>query len=121
MLFASVDAESKWNEHVEANSHDDYSKACVDYARRWAELMEERGATAENIGTIAEQASHDANTEGITRFMYGVAVSMLAQCWKLGEQLRRWHNLATQLGTEGEEANEKGTTLNPALLSIGKN
>jgi len=53
--------------------------------------------------------------------MYGWAVSFLASFWKYGEELRRWHNLDTQLGDEGEQANkEKGATLNPALLSIGK-
>jgi hypothetical protein len=51
-------------------------------------------------------------------FMYGVAVSMLAQCWKYGEQLRRWHNLDTQIEHEGERANAEGGTLNPALLNI---
>ena len=38
---------------------------------------------------------------------------------KYGDQLRRQHNLKTQLGNEGEKANESGGVLNPALLSIG--
>ncbi len=52
-------------------------------------------------------------------FMYGTAVSILSQTWKHGEQLRRWHNKETQIGNEGDIANEKGGTLNPALLTIG--
>ena len=44
---------------------------------------------------------------------------MLAQCWVHGEALRRWHNRDTQIGTEGDKANESGGVLNPALLTIG--
>ena len=61
----------------------------------------------------------DADTDGITGFMYGMATSILARSRVHGEALRRWHNLKTQIGTEGEQANESGTTLNPALLSVG--
>ena len=35
------------------------------------------------------------------------------------DRLRRWHNKATQIGTEGDKANETGGVLNPALLTIG--
>ena len=49
--------------------------------------------------------------------MYGAAVFVLATCWEHGEELRRWHNVVTQIGTEGEEANKNGGVLNPALLS----
>jgi hypothetical protein len=51
--------------------------------------------------------------------MYGCAVSILAKCWQHGDQLRRWHNLKTQIRDEGERANESGGVLNPALLNIG--
>jgi hypothetical protein len=44
---------------------------------------------------------------------------MLAKCWLHGEALRRWHNKDTQIGTEGDRANERGGVLNPAMLSIG--
>ena len=70
------------------------------------------------MGDVAKQTSHDADLEGITGFMYGCAVSILSKCWKHGEDLRRWHNLDTQIGNEGEKANESGGVLNPALLSV---
>lgn len=57
--------------------------------------------------------------DGITGFMYGCAVQMLAKSWKHGEALRRWHNKETQIGMEGDKANETGGVLNPALLSLG--
>ncbi|MDA8315367.1 MAG: hypothetical protein M0010_09365 [Actinomycetota bacterium] len=50
----------------------------------------------------------------------GAAVSVLASCWVHGEELRRWHNLDTQIGTEGEKANASGGVLNPALLIMTK-
>jgi len=34
--------------------------------------------------------------------MYGAAVAILSKVWKHGEELRRWHNLKTQIGDEGE-------------------
>lgn len=110
--------EAAWQKCVEVND-DPYSKACVDYAERWANLMEERMAgDRAMLASVAKQASHDANTGGITGYMYGAAVSMLLKCWEHGEALRRWHNKDTQIGDEGDRANESGGVLNPALLNI---
>lgn len=114
------DAEG-WQKVVAANQ-DPYGKATVDYAEQWANLMEERMAgDATMLPSVAKQASYDANTEGITGFMYGCAVSILSQVWEHGEALRLWHNLAMQIRDEGERANaEPGAVINPALLSIGE-
>lgn len=107
-----------WTKTVESNSADPYSYACVKYAANWAALMDTllEGTT---VAAIAKQASHDADTDGITGFMYGAAVSMLSRAWKHGDELRRWHNLDTQIRDEGVLANESEATLNPAMLSIG--
>lgn len=67
----------------------------------------------------AERCSRKADTDGITGFMYGAAVSALAHFWVYGEELRRWHNKDVQIGNEGDIANETGGVLNPALLTIG--
>ena len=107
-----------WDKTVKANT-DPYGGAAVLFAEQWADLMEERMADGSSVEDVAKQASHDADTDGITGFMYGCAVGILSQVWKHGEELRRWHNLDTQIGNEGEKANEGGGTLNPALLSIG--
>ncbi len=102
-----------------ANNTDPYGRACYTYAEHWANLMEAHLAEGKAIADVAEADSHTADEEGITGFMYGCAVSILASCWEHGEELRKWHNLDCQLGTEGEKANEKGTVLNPAIMSIG--
>lgn len=107
-----------WAKCVENNS-DPYGACVVRYAARWANLMEARMAAGAELEAIAKDTSHEADTEGITGFMYGAAVSILAGAWEHGERLRRWHNRDTQLGTEGDRANETGGVLNPAVLSIG--
>lgn len=71
------------------------------------------------IERYADKFSYDADTDGVTGFMYGAAVSILARVWVHGDLLRRWHNLKMQIGDEGEKANENGKTLNPALLTWG--
>lgn len=111
------DAQTEWDKCVQVNS-DPYGACTVRYAARWAHLMEVRLAGGEELPTIADTTSHEADREGVTGFMYGCAVSILAKVWKHGEQLRRWHNLKTQIRDEGERANESGGVLNPALLTI---
>lgn len=106
-----------WDKCVAANS-DGYGKAVVDYTARWADLMESHIRAGSKVADIAKATSHEADTEGITGFMYGCAVSTLAEVWEYGEELRKWHNIDTQIGDEGECANEEGTVLNPALVTI---
>ena len=59
----------------------------------------------------ADKLSHEADTEGITGYMYGCAVSILSQCWKYGEYLRKWHNKEYNYDGDG--------VVNPAILTIG--
>lgn len=101
-----------------AKNTDPYGARCFSYAEDWANLMEAKMAEGAKLEDIAEETSHEADYDGITGFMYGTAVSILASCWKHGDALRRWHNLEFQIGTEGEEANESGGVLNPAVLNI---
>jgi hypothetical protein len=107
-----------WKKANEANP-DGYGGAIMTYAERWARLMEARMAKGERIAEIASECSHLADEEGITGFMYGAAVSVLAGVWVHGEALRLWHNLKTQIKDEGQKANDSGGVLNPAVISIG--
>ena len=106
-----------WQEFVSKNQ-DSYGAGCVDYAQGWGRLMQARMAEGKPLAEIAEETSSLADVQGITGFMYGCAVAMLAKCWKHGEELRRRHNLKIQISNEGEKANESGGVLNPALLSL---
>lgn len=100
-----------------ANS-DPYGAATVAYAETWGRVMQVKMASGSTLEDIADESSSAADVDGITGFMYGCAVSILAGCWVHGERLRRWHNKGTQLGNEGDKANESGGVLNPALMSI---
>lgn len=114
MLFKN---EELWNQGL-SNNQDPYGHAVYHYAASWAALMEERIEIGEEMADFAKQTSHQADVEGITSFMYGAAVAILSETWLHGEELRRWHNLDTQIGDEGERANESGGVLNPAVLSM---
>lgn len=112
--------EAKWQEGIVAQKGDGYGLGVYGFAEAWARLMQARMAEGKSLAEIADECSSLADKGfGITGFMYGCAVSALAHCWKHGEELRRWHNLKTQIKDEGKRANESGGVLNPALLSIG--
>lgn len=95
---------------------DPYGRAFFTYAERWAGMMEEKIEASEDdemkvIVDNAKQLSYEADTEGITGFMYGVAVSILSQCWGYGEFLRKWHN--KDYGYDGDGV------VNPAIITVG--
>jgi len=98
-----------------------YSYGVIKFTERWAELMEAAITNGAKLEDVAKQCSRSADTEGITGFMYGCAAAALAHFWVYGEQFRLWHNLDTQIGTEGEAANKSGGILNPALLHLESN
>jgi len=106
MKVKDIKAYDEWK----ANNTNPYGSAIFRYAEKWANLMEERLTKGEKIEDIAKELSHKADTEGITGFMYGCAVSILSQCWEYGEELREWHN--KQYNYDG-----KGV-VNPAVLKI---
>lgn len=96
------------------NNLDPYGHGVYTFAERWAELMEKDieecgGPTAAAIANF-EKRGHEADTEGITGFMYGCAVSILSDCWEYGEILRKWHN--KEYGYEGDGV------VNPAILTV---
>jgi len=63
-----------------------------------------------SIAEIADKCSHEADTDGITGFMHGAAVSVLCACWVHGEQLKDWHN--------GKYGHKGDGVVNPAILTI---
>lgn len=110
-----IGKEEAYKDWYNKNS-DPYDRGCFTYAERWAEMMEKAIEDSEKepmavIVENAERLSHEADTEGITGFMYGMAVSILAQTWEYGELLRKWHN--KEYNYEGEG------TVNPAIITVG--
>ncbi len=111
--FTLKDAEC-WKQIVRIKNNG----SIVRYAARWANLMEKKINMGAKLEDIANATSHEADLEGMSGSTYGCAVSILSQVWKHGEQLRRWHNISTQLHNEGEKANESGGVLDPASSII---
>ena len=108
--------QTKWQSWVN-NNEDPYGKCCVDVARRVMEILDEEPADFD-CHEIISRADKDINAGGITGFMAGAVASMVSGTHSRGETFRRKWNLDTQIGNEGEKANEVGGVLNPALLMI---
>ena len=109
--------EEQFRSFVETNSQDFYSRGIVDFAERWASLMEERMAeSGEQPSTYfqrdAKNAERAADTEGISGFMYGAAVAALAKFWEHGDSLNHWHNGCYGVGPGATD------TVNPALITL---
>jgi hypothetical protein len=91
----------------------------VDYAERWAELMEKEIAKGRSVFEVAEAASQQADTDGISGFMYGAAVSSLTHFWAYGADLAKWHNRQYMPDTvKADAAAAQGKTVNPAVITI---
>jgi hypothetical protein len=111
--------EEKYKEYQEANAGDPYSHRCVTYGEMWAAYMEAElslkpDMSDDEFGVMAGKTGNEADTDGITGYMYGAAVSALAHFWEYGDRLRRWHN--NRFGVTEEKA--KGGTVNPAIITI---
>lgn len=102
--------EKEYAEFVQINSKDFYSRGVVNYAERWATLMEKEIENGARVADIADKTSNIADTDGITGFMYGCAVSTLSHLWEYGDDLRKWHN--------GEYNYEGEGVVNPAVLCV---
>lgn len=107
--------EEEYRKYVEANQ-DPYGGEVVKFGERWADLMEKAMDEPPSLKyvdkSIEEVTSHEADTEGITGFMYGAAAAALSHFWIHGDQFKRWHN-AKQGGTGDEES-----VINPAIITI---
>jgi hypothetical protein len=89
---------------------DFYGKGIYDFAEKWADLMEQEFKQGRAIRDFADETSREADTDGITGFMYGCAVEILSKYWEHGEELRLWHN--SHYGHTGDGV------VNPAVLTI---
>jgi len=71
---------------------DPYGNACFRYANNWAFILESKIKSGQKITKeIIEQVSHDADTEEITGFMFGVAKSILINCWEYGHMIEYYY------------------------------
>ncbi len=101
-----------WKKSREANS-DGYGAAALEYAEYWAKLMQIEIAKGKTVAECYDHTQKGLGFLGITGFQFGCAVSTLSQCWKHGDELRKYHNKKY-----GVSEDKKGT-VNPAILTIG--
>jgi hypothetical protein len=104
--------EAAWQSSKDANT-DPYGSGIIRYAEAWARLMQAEIANGAALEDIADDTSHVADVEGVTGFMHGAAVALLAECWVHGDRLRQWHNRKWGVGKDREG------TVNPAIWTIG--
>ena len=113
-----LDAEG-WKKANEANPPSEpYGHRVITYSEEWANLMERDIAAGKTLEECAEDTSREADTDGITGFMYGAAVSTLSQVWIHGEALRRWHNRKYLTEEKAKDADASGGVVNPAIVTI---
>lgn len=107
--------EEEYKEYVEKNSTDGYSRAVIDYGESWARLMQKEIAKGKSVKECALDTRKGLGFMGITGFQYGCVVRGLAEFWKYGDDLRKWHN-----NKYGVSEDEEGT-VNPAVITIKTN
>jgi len=78
--------ENSWN-LGKSNNQDGYGNAIFEYAESWAKLMQLEVLNGKNVSEIQDKTSHEVDFLGISGFQYNAALSILKQCWKLGNQL----------------------------------
>ena len=77
--------ELEFDQYQKVNEDDFYSRAVVQYAKRWADLMETEMEAGASLPEIAERTGRQADADGITGFQHGCAVGALAHFWVHGE------------------------------------
>lgn len=110
--FKDEEAKEKWNNWVKDNSYPSYNLYTMKYASWWGKYMQHvMSKHNKTVADIAENTFDLVDMDGITGFMYGCVVDILSQCWKHGEELRKWHN--KKYNKEDSEG-----VINPAILVV---
>lgn len=110
--FKDEEEKEKWNNWVKDNSYPFFNCYTMKYARLWGKYMQHiMSKHNKTVANIAENTFDLVDMDGITGFIYGCVVDILSQCWKHGEELRRWHN--KKYNKEDIEG-----VVNPAILGV---
>jgi hypothetical protein len=83
----------RWDEFAATHTGGNWT-ATIEYALRWADLMEAEMNAGSTLESVAKATSFAAiQGEVILGSMYGDAVNLLVATWEYGEQLGRWDAL----------------------------
>lgn len=72
------------------NTQDGRTNDIINYAERWADMMEQEIGKGASVSEAAAKTRFEANQENLSWFMYGNAVRLLSNFWEHGEKLRQW-------------------------------
>ena len=108
--FKDANTKKVWDKWIEIDSKDFYS---AKFALYWVKYMQYlMNKHNKSVSQIADNSAHLADRMfGITGFQYGLALNAISNCWKYGDELRKWHN--KQFGCEDSEG-----VVNPAVINI---
>jgi len=103
----------EWKHWVKINTKDAYSAVCVKAVMLIGDALDK--------GMTPEESSHITSIQslGLTGFQMGTVANALYFFSPKGDDFRRWWNLRVG-GNRGETANDRGSVLNPAIITIGK-
>lgn len=73
-----------------ANNTDPYGARVFTYAEDWASLMDQRIAAGGILKTVAQPSADDADYDGISGAMFGMATQILIRYWHRGAELEVW-------------------------------
>lgn len=113
-------SEQDWADWKAKNT-DPYGARIMSYAEDWAERMEaflqqgigiDQATSVSNEMPVWKYTSHEADTDGITGYMFGAAVATLSLAWLYGDWLKRLHN-------EDMGQPEAQGVVNPAIMVVG--
>lgn len=109
----------KWQEWID-NNKDEYGGQCVKVAYHLMKRIDDPKVeiTEAKIHTLIVDADNKTDEPGISGYMAGAVASMVSACHERGDEFRRAWNRDTQIGDEGDKANEGDGVLNPALMNI---
>lgn len=72
----------EYQDWFDKNSNDSYGKRCFTYAEDWANMMEKHLKEGKLLNhKVIEDFGNDADTDGITGFMYTASKSILKNYW----------------------------------------
>jgi len=106
-----------WKSWVD-NNKDGYGGACIKVAEKAMAILDD--GEPFDTDELISRANKESDAGGVTGFMAGCVAQMISVCHSRGEEFRQAWNVANQIHSEGNKANESGGVLNPALLNIGE-
>lgn len=92
LKFKDEECEKIWKNYLK-EVENPFFKIAFNYTSAWGKYMQYLiEYEQKQLEEIAEYSSHFVDIYGITGNIYSTAVEILSECWKYGEELRKWHN-----------------------------